>query len=203
MTKTLLTLIAPAIVLLGLPCHSQTKQKQSTELKTANKMTTQDFTTSILVDQSPEQVFEAVNNVRGWWSEEIEGSTDMLNAEFRYHFKDLHRSKMKIIEMVPAKKVVWFVEDNYFNFTKDKSEWIGTKIIFEISRKGNKTRLNFTHEGLVPAYECYNVCHDAWTEYIENSLRNLITTGKGQPNPKDGVNSINADNIKKWDLKEE
>jgi hypothetical protein len=92
---------------------------------------------------------------------------------------------MKIIELIPGKRVVWLVLDNYFNFTKDKREWNGNKIIFEITEKDNKTELQFTQEGLVPAYECYEICHDAWSNYIKNSLRNLITTGKGQPNPKE------------------
>ena len=118
-------------------------------------MNNQDFTTTILVDQSPKEVFNAINNVRGWWSEEIEGSTEKLNDEFIYHYQDVHRCKMKIIEPIPGKKVVWHVLDNYFSFTKDKSEWIGTKIIFEITEQGNKTQLRFTHEGLVPEYECY------------------------------------------------
>jgi len=145
-------------------------------------MTTKDFTTTILVDNTPEEVFDAINNVRGWWSEEIEGSTDKLNSEFDYHYEDVHRCKMKIIELVPSKKVVWSVLDNYFKFTKDKSEWKGTKIIFDIAEKDNKTEMRFTHQGLVPAYECYEICRDAWTGYIQKSLRNLITAGKGQPN---------------------
>jgi len=145
-------------------------------------MTTKDFTTTILVDNTPEEVFNAINNVRGWWSEEIDGSTDKLNSEFDYHYEDVHRCKIKIIELVPNKKVVWSVLDNYFKFTKDKSEWKGTKIIFEIAEKDNKTEMRFTHQGLVPAYECYEICRDAWTGYIQKSLRNFITTGKGQPN---------------------
>ena len=145
-------------------------------------MTTKDFTTTILVDNTPEEVFDAINNVRGWWSEEIEGSTDKLNSEFDYHYEDVHRCKIKIIELVPNKKVVWSVLDNYFKFTKDKSEWKGTKIIFDIVEKENKTEMRFTHQGLVPAYECYEICRDAWTGYIQKSLRNLITAGKGQPN---------------------
>jgi len=145
-------------------------------------MTTKDFTTTILVDNTPEEVFNAINNVRGWWSEEIEGSTDKLNSEFDYHYEDVHSCKMKIIELAPNKKIVWSVLDNYFKFTKDKSEWKGTKIIFDIAKKDNKTEMRFTHEGLVPAYECYEICRDAWTGYIQKSLRNLITTGKGQPN---------------------
>jgi hypothetical protein len=96
--------------------------------------------------------------------------------------KDVHSCKMKLIEVIPRKKVVWLVLDNYFKFTKDKSEWIGTKIIFEIAEKDNKTQLQFTHQGLVPQYECYDICRDAWTSYIQNSLRSLISTGKGQPN---------------------
>jgi hypothetical protein len=147
-------------------------------------MPASDFSTILLVDQSPEEVFSAVTNVRGWWSEEIEGGTEKLNDEFNYHFEDIHECKIKLIEVVPDKKVVWLVLDNYFKFTKDKSEWKGTKVIFEISRKGGKTELHMTHEGLVPEYECFEICRDAWTSYIQNSLRNLIATGKGQPNAK-------------------
>ncbi len=145
-------------------------------------MTTKDFTTTILVDNTPEEVFDAINNVRGWWSEEIDGSTDKLNSEFDYHYEDVHRCKIRIVELVPNTKVVWSVLDNYFKFTKDKSEWKGTKIIFDIAEKDNKTEIRFTHQGLVPAYECYEICRDAWTGYIQKSLRNLITAGEGQPN---------------------
>ncbi len=34
---------------------------------------------------------------------------------------------MKLIEVIPHKKVVWLVVENYFNFTEDKSEWKGYK----------------------------------------------------------------------------
>ena len=149
-------------------------------------MSNQNFNVTLLVDQTPEEVFYAVTDVRKWWSgyyaEEIEGSTEKLNDEFKYHYEDVHRSHMKLIEVIPDKKVVWFVVDNYFKFTQDKSEWTGTKIIFEIAEKDNKTEMRFTHQGLVPAYECYEICRDAWTGYIQKSLRNFITTGKGQTN---------------------
>jgi activator of Hsp90 ATPase-like protein len=148
-------------------------------------MTTTDFTTTILVDQSPREAFNAINNVRGWWSEEIEGSTGKLNDEFTYHFQDVHRCKMKLIEVIPNKKVVWLVMENYFKFTKDKSEWTGNKISFEITEKDGKTQIRFTQLGLVPEYECYDICQNAWSTYIQKSLRSLITTGKGMPNGKD------------------
>ena len=147
-------------------------------------METQNLSTTILLDQTPKEVFDAVNNVRGWWSEEIEGSTDKLNSEFNYHYEDVHRCKMKITELIPNEKVVWDVLENYFNFTEDKSEWTGNKIVFEITKKDNKTQLQFTQVGLVPEYECYDICSDSWKNYIHNSLHSLITDGKGKPNGK-------------------
>jgi hypothetical protein len=145
-------------------------------------MTNRNFTTAFTVSQTPEEAFAAINNVRGWWSEEIEGRTDKPGAEFKYHFKDIHRCKMQITELVPGKKVAWHVLDNNFNFTKDKTEWKGTDIIFDIARKGGQTEVRFTHRGLVPEYECYEACREGWTTYINSSLRDLIATGKGQPN---------------------
>lgn len=141
-----------------------------------------DFNTGFSVDQTPDEVFNAINHVRGWWSENIIGGTDKLNDEFTYQFKDVHKCTMKLVEFVPGKKVVWLVLDNYFNFTKDKTEWTGNRIEFDITENENKTQLHFTHRGLVPAYECYDICFDAWSGYINKSLYRLITTGKGSPN---------------------
>ena len=149
-------------------------------------MSKKDFTTTISVNQSPEEVFNAINNVRGWWSEGVDGTTDKVNAEFDYHYQDIHVCKLKIIELVPNAKVVWHVVKNHFNFTKDEQEWTGTKIYFEITRKGGEIELRFTHVGLVPEYECFEVCREGWTNYIESSLHDLITTGRGAPNPKEG-----------------
>ena len=144
--------------------------------------TNESFTTKIIVDETPQQVFDAVTNVRGWWSEEIEGNTAKLNDEFTYHYEDLHYCQMKLVEVIPDKKVVWLVKYNYFKFTKDKSEWMGTTISFDIAEKDGRTELRFTHHGLVSAYECYSICSNAWGQYIQHSLRDLITTGEGQPN---------------------
>jgi hypothetical protein len=153
------------------------------QIKTT-KMQTSDFTTTISVDQTPKQVFDAVNNVRGWWSEEIEGNTDKLHDVFKYNFEGAHRSQIKLTEVIPNKKVVWLVLDNYFKSMKDHREWTGTKITFEISTVDSKTLLHFTHVGLNNEYECYEICSSAWTHYIQESLLNLITTGKGVPNGK-------------------
>ena len=75
--------------------------------------------------------------------------------------------------------------DSQLNFIKVKQEWTGTKISFEIVEKNNKTAILFTHHGLIPEIECFDACSNAWSDYINNSLRNLVNTDKGQPTPKE------------------
>lgn len=145
-------------------------------------MNDQNYTTTFTVDQSPAEVFAAINNVRAWWSEEVDGDTDKPGSVYYYHFKDLHRCTIKVTELVSNKKVVWHVLHNDFSFIQDKTEWNDTDIVFEIEKKGDQTQLRFTHVGLAPSHECYEVCSDAWGTYINGSLRDLIATGKGHPN---------------------
>jgi hypothetical protein len=144
------------------------------------------FTTTFTVDQTPEEAFAAINNVRGWWSGQIEGSTQKLGDEFTYRYEDVHYSKQKITESIPGERVVWLVLDGYLKFVEDKTEWTGTKITFDVSKKGDKTEVRFTQVGLVPEYECFNACSNAWGSYINGGLRNLITarhTDSRQPHP--------------------
>jgi hypothetical protein len=152
-------------------------------MKNTEKRPYTDFNMELEVDKSQREAFRAINNVRGWWSEGLEGQSEKLNDEFIYRHKDLHYSKQKLIEVVPDKKVVWLVTDSRLNFIKEKSEWDGTKVSFDISKKGDKTLIRFTHQGLIPALECFEACSGGWSYYIE-SLRRLIEKGKGKPDPK-------------------
>jgi hypothetical protein len=145
-------------------------------------MKNEGYTAAFLVDQTPEEAFAAINNVRGWWSGEIDGDTDKLGAVFTYRYKDLHRSTQEITELVPGKRVVWHILDAYLDFVKDKTEWNGTDVVFDISKKDGNTEVRFTHKGLVPAFECYGDCSNAWGFYINGSLKKLIAKGRGSPN---------------------
>ena len=153
-------------------------------------MSNQNYTATISVEQSPKEAFDAIQNVSGWWSEEITGSTEELGDEFKYRYQNHHSCTMKLVELVPGKRIAWLVTDNYFDFIEDKTEWKGTKVVFDIAEKGAETEIHFTHEGLVPAYECYNICSDAWGSYIRGSLKSLIATGKGSPNAKESVEKV-------------
>lgn len=161
-------------------------------------MENRDYNISITVNKNDLIAFNAIRDFRAWWSEEIEGVTDILDETFFYHYKDVHLCKLKLIEMIPNKKLVYLVTDNEFNFIEDKTEWVGTKLIFELESDGENTKIQFTHLGLTPEDECYKVCEDAWSSYIQGSLKNLIETGAGKPNGKEG--GLNAELVEKWGL---
>ena len=98
-------------------------------------------------------------------------------------YKDFHRTKQKITELIPGKRVVWRGLDSNLSFVKEKSEWTGTDIVFEISKKDGKTEVRFTHVGLVPRFQCYGDCSGAWGTLVNENLRKLITMGRVQSDP--------------------
>ncbi len=140
----------------------------------------QDFSKTIVLECPADEVFKAINNVRGWWQGEIEGRTDKLNEEFTYRMETMHYSKQRIIELIPNQKIVWLVIESELSFTENKFEWTGTQIIFEIVQQDNLTHLRLTHQRLVPKFECYNDCTNGWEMLIQQSLFSLITTGEGK-----------------------
>lgn len=147
-------------------------------------MQNQDFNLTFFVEQSPKQVFDAIINVRGWWSETLQGSSENLNDEFTYIHGDIHYSRHRLIEVIPNQKVTWLTLDSKLSFVEQQNEWNGTQIVFEVSAQDNKTKLHIAHIGLVPGLQCYQGCSKGWTYYLQNSLLPLIITGKGNPDPK-------------------
>src|SRR6266849_1402506 len=109
------------------------------------------------------------------------GACRSKGQELTCRYQDMHRSKQKITELVPGKKVVWHVLDSSLSFLKDKSEWTATDIVFDVLAKDGKTEVRFTHVGLAPEIECYGSCSNAWGMLVNGNLHKLITTGKAQP----------------------
>ncbi len=141
----------------------------------------QDFTTTFTVDQSPQEVFAAVTDVRSWWSESIVGDSAELGDVFLFEVPGVHRTTQTLTEVVPGRRVVWHVTDSWLGFVRDTSEWEGTDVVFEIEAAGGRTEVRCTHVGLVPDVECYDACSSAWSSYLAGSLRDRITTGTGDP----------------------
>lgn len=145
--------------------------------------TNDDLSETITVAARPEAVYAAINNVGGWWSGHIEGSSHAVGDSFSYRYKDIHESRQQVTELVPGRRVAWKVLDSNLSFLKDKSEWTGTTITFELSPQGEGTELRFTHHGLSPTSECWDACSSGWGGLIRGNLKTLIETGNPSPAP--------------------
>lgn len=139
----------------------------------------QDFTTVITTEKSPMEVFNAINNVREWWKGAVEGPSAKPGDVFSYRYADVHYSQHKVEELIPGKRVVWLTTDSSLSFVNDKHEWTGTRIIFDIEEKNGRTELRFSHEGLVPQFECYDACSGAWSQIVSRSMSNFLSKGEG------------------------
>lgn len=146
-------------------------------------MKNQNFTSTLQVEQSPEEVFKTLLNVREWWSglfdESFEGSSEITGDEFSFRAgAGAHYSKQKLIEVVPHEKLVWEVTDSNLSFVDKPDEWVGTRLSFEISKGSDQTNVKFSHEGLVPEMECYDSCSSAWSQYIQERLPAALSEEK-------------------------
>ncbi len=150
-------------------------------------MSEQDYTTTIRVPAAPADVTTAVADVRGWWGADVQGGTSRVGDVFDYDVDGIHHSRIRVEEAVPGERVVWRVLENHLAFVQDQSEWVDTTIRFDLSP--------VTHVGLVPSYECYDVCFDAWGFYIRTSLDELIRTGVGRPH-RSGENGPREEDVR-------
>ncbi len=133
------------------------------------------------VRATPEQVFEAITRVRDWWTVNTDGSTTVVGDEFTVEFGDVHLTKQRVTEAEHGRRIVWSVTESLLPWLKDREEWKGTEMIFEIDATSSDTQLTFTHVGLTPQVECFEQCEKGWNYFIGDSLYKLIAHGAGLP----------------------
>lgn len=133
------------------------------------------FSSSFTVPRSPAEVFDAINDVRTWWTGDVDGASRHVGDEFTYRHEDVHRSVQRVTELVPGRRVAWLVTDAHLSFAEDPAEWTGTRVVFDISAVPDGTEVRFTHVGLSPDKDCYASCSSAWTYFVNGSLRDRLT----------------------------
>ena len=143
-------------------------------------MKQQDYQSSFIADITPEEAFAGINDVRGWWAKNFEGSAQRLNDVFRVDFGKTWVT-FQLSEFIPSQRVTWKVTDCYLHWINDKKEWNGTSVRFDISKEGSRTRITMTHIGLAPGAECYQDCENGWNEHFGESLLKLLTEHAGIP----------------------
>ncbi|MGZ3866827.1 MAG: SRPBCC family protein [Bacteroidia bacterium] len=136
------------------------------------------FSYSFKTSKTPEEMYVILLNVKKWWSglynESINGKSKKEGDEFSFKAGNgAHYSKQRLTELKPNRKIVWQVIDSNLSFLTHTTEWVDTKIRFDISKEGTKTKVTFTHQGLIPKFECYGACSNGWTGYLKKLEKSL------------------------------
>ncbi|MEE9438028.1 MAG: SRPBCC domain-containing protein [Saprospiraceae bacterium] len=136
----------------------------------------------LLVNAKPTLVFKAITvEIDKWWtvySNKTKKTGDKLSVKFGENtFKT-----MKLTKVILNQVIHWKVEQANIDIKglSRKNEWVGTTIKWEIEKNKNGSKINFTHQGLIPEFECYNACEGGW-DYFLNSLADFLNKGKGTP----------------------
>src|SRR6202142_3053519 len=159
----------------------------------------QSYTTSFTVDRRPDEAFNAINNVRDWWEDTIAGPTHEVGDEFTHWVPGVHYARIRVTELVRGTTVVWRVLDNWMGFIGDQREWKGTEIRFDISTRDGMTEVRFTHVGLVPQYECFEVCQDARPTRRPRSYERASPSGRPAARAREGAERSTVSSTRRSD----
>lgn len=128
---------------------------------------------------SPNDAYKAltaIERLSGWWTTDTKGESK-VGGVVKFRFGDLGGFDMKVLELDPAKRVLWQVVDG-------PEEWIGTKVGFDLKQDGDYTIILFEHKGWREPGEFMSHCSTKWGIFLM-SLKSLVETGKGAPHPDD------------------
>jgi uncharacterized protein YndB with AHSA1/START domain len=131
-----------------------------------------------VIDSSPDVAYAALTTLAGlssWWASDTTGSVD-VGGVIKFRFVP-GGFDMKVAELAPSKRVVWQVVEG-------PAEWIGTTVNWEITQDGAYTVVLFSHLGWKAPVEFMHHCSTKWAMYLM-SLKSLIETGTGYPDPRD------------------
>ena len=130
-----------------------------------------------------DRVYGALATAEGaaaWWTSGTQGESKVggvLKFRFSAGGAEIGGFDMKVLELEPQRRVLWQVIDG-------PAEWIGTKIGFDLKQSGDHVIVMFKHQGWKEPVEFMHHCSTKWAIYLM-SLKSLLETGKGTPNPSD------------------
>jgi uncharacterized protein YndB with AHSA1/START domain len=142
-----------------------------------------DILNRVGIKSTTDQVYKALatrDGLAAWWTNNTQGESKVggvLKFRFSAGGAEIGGFDMKVLELVPGKRVQWQVVDG-------PAEWIGTKVVFDLKQSGDYAIVLFKHQGWKEPVEFMHHCSTKWAIYLM-SLKSLIENGKGASNPND------------------
>jgi uncharacterized protein YndB with AHSA1/START domain len=133
----------------------------------------------VAIKSAPNDAYRALTTLEGlsgWWTTDTQGNCN-VGGEIQFRFGMRGRIDMKVLDLVPAKRVLWQVLGG-------PTEWIGTKVSFELTQDNDFTIILFEHQGWKRPVEFMSHCSAKWARFL-TSMKSFVETGKGAPYPND------------------
>lgn len=146
-----------------------------------------DYKKTIEVAKPIEEVYKAITiGIPDWWTNDFSGLASAIGDTFIVSFNKTTKT-FEIADSVVNDHIIWLCTKAYIDMKtlSKKDEWEGTKLFWSLTPTNSGTKISFIHEGLTPAFECYNVCEDGWNYFLK-SLEAYLNTEKGTPHLKKG-----------------
>jgi uncharacterized protein YndB with AHSA1/START domain len=131
------------------------------------------------INAPADKVFAALTEpegLSGWWTEDVHAEPG-VGSVARFRFGDDGFNEMKVLELVPRKRVRWQCVDG-------PAEWIGTELTFDLTEQNGRTTVMFAHRNWKESVESMHYCSTKWAVFLL-SLKSLCETGSGRPYPRD------------------
>ncbi len=135
------------------------------------------------IKSSVDEVYKALatrEGLAGWWTSDTKGESKVGGViQFRFSAggAEIGSFHMKVLELDPAKRVLWQVVDG-------PAEWVGTRISWDLKQEGDYSIVLFKHLDWKEPVEFMHHCSTKWAIFLM-SLKSLLETGKGSPEPND------------------
>jgi uncharacterized protein YndB with AHSA1/START domain len=131
------------------------------------------------IKSSPDATYKALATREGlaaWWTIDTQGESK-VGEVLKFRFGKKGGFDMKVLELDPGGRVLWQVVEG-------PEEWIGTRVSFDLKQEGDFTSVLFKHQGWKEPVEFMHHCSTKWAIFLM-SLKSLVETGKGAPDPND------------------
>jgi uncharacterized protein YndB with AHSA1/START domain len=138
-----------------------------------------DILHKVAIKTSPNAVYRALTTLEGlagWWTTDTTGDSN-VGGVIRFQFGDRGRIEMKVVELVPNRRVLWQVVGG-------PDDWISTKVSFDLAQDGDYTVILFKHAGWKEPSDFMHHCTTKWGMFLM-SMKSLGETGKGAAFPND------------------
>lgn len=123
------------------------------------------YTKTLTVAATPDQVYAALTNpdqVTAWWSATSTTGSGQTDGELHITFgTEPQPTIMRVLAAHRPNLVIWEVTTSPL-----VPDWQGTQPTFTMVGAGKGCRVNFTHYGLVPVLECFEMCNVDWGRFL-------------------------------------